>query len=333
MRDVARLAGVSQSTVSRVLSDAPSSVPISEATRARIFEAVEQLGYRPNMTARSLRTQRTCMISVMIADISNPFYHFIVRAIQHIARAHDYDVLIYNTDHRYDNERHFCEAVLRRPVDGVIMVPYHLTDDELDALIRRAGVPVAVLGQHVRHPAVDVVFTDDEGGSAEAVRLLIRKRHRRIGYIGVEPSIGRGVELRRLLGYERALEEAGLAVDEALRQDGDFTPESGRRAMRALLALPDPPTAVFACNDLMALGAIDAALSLGRRVPQDVAVVGFDNIPEATLMRPYLTTVAQKPQEIGQKLIEALLERMEGGVADGRRVFEIPYEIIERQST
>jgi LacI family transcriptional regulator len=124
MRDVARIAGVSQPTVSRVLNDAPSAIPVSEETRQRVLAAVKELKYRPNMTARSLRTQQTQMIALMIADISNAFYHPIARAVQDIARQHDYDVIIANSDHQLDNERHFLEAVTRRPVDGVIMSPF-----------------------------------------------------------------------------------------------------------------------------------------------------------------------------------------------------------------
>ncbi|MBN2471681.1 MAG: LacI family DNA-binding transcriptional regulator, partial [Anaerolineae bacterium] len=139
MRDVARLAGVSQPTVSRVLNKTSTSIPVSDDTYQRVMAAIKELGYRPNMTARSLRTQRTQMIAVMIADITNAFYHSIVRVIQAIARQHDYDVLISNSDHRYENERHFCEAVMRRPVDGVIIVPIHLTYTDLDRLLTLSG--------------------------------------------------------------------------------------------------------------------------------------------------------------------------------------------------
>ncbi len=330
MREVAELAGVSQSTVSRVLSQKRSTIPISQTTQKKVLDAIEKLGYRPNLTARSLRTQRTYLIAVMIADISNPFYHFIVRAIQEIAHKRGYDVLISNTDHLYDNERHFCETVMRRPVDGAILIPYHLTSNELDELIEQTGTVVAVLAQYIDHPQVDVVYTDDQKGTEDAVRLLIEKGHHRIGYIGVMDKAGVGT--RRGKGYMRALESAGIPIDPALIQEGDFSAESGRFAMRKLLELPNPPTAVFACNDLMALGAIDAALNMGWRVPEDVAVMGFDNIPEGKLIRPYLTTVAQKPLEIGKNLIQVVLDRIEGKMNGTRCIIEVPYEIVERHS-
>src|SRR5258708_27987145 len=150
MHDVARLAGVSQSTVSRVLSKTPSLVPISEETSKKVLDAVEQLGYFPNLTARSLRVQQSNMIALMIADISNPFYHAIVRTVQDIARHHNYDVLIANTDMIYENEVHFCEAMMRRPVDGVIMVPYHLTNEQINQLIERTGTSVVALASYLQ---------------------------------------------------------------------------------------------------------------------------------------------------------------------------------------
>lgn len=330
MRDVARLAGVSQSTVSRVLNDSYSRLPISAETRQRIFQAVEQLNFRPNRTARSLRTQDTCMIAVMIADISNPFYHSIVRAIHNITRAHDYDVLFSNTDHVPDNERHFCETVMHRPVDGVIMVPFHLTDEDLDEIIYRGQMPIVALGQHVQHRQVDVVFTDDEQATLESVSLLSGKGHRRIAYIGT--SVETGVGERRYRGYRRALELAGLPLDPSLVQEGDFSIESGRKAMHPLMDIAQPPTAVCASNDLMAMGAMETIVDMGLRVPQDVAIMGFDDIPEATLIRPRLTTVAQKPDEIGRQLTEALLDRIEGRFSGERRIFEVPYEVIVRES-
>src|SRR5258706_6377097 len=206
MHDVAKLAGVSQSTVSRVLSKTPSMVPISEETSKKVFDAVEHLGYFPNLTARSLRVQHSYMIAMMIADISNAFYHSIVRTVQDIARKHNYDVLIANTDQIYENETHFCEAMMRRPVDGVIMVPYHLTDDEIDQLIQRTGVSVVALASYLNHPAVDTVFSDDEGATYDAVKWLIEdKQHQRIGFIGVPESYP--PEMRRRRGYWRGIPE------------------------------------------------------------------------------------------------------------------------------
>ncbi len=330
MRDVALAAGVSQGTVSRVLSNSPTVVSISDETREKVLDAVRRLGYRPNLLARSLRTQQTSMIAMMIADISNPFYHTIVRTVQDIARQHNFDVLIANTDQLYENERHFCEAVMRRPVDGIIMVPYHLSTEEIDQVIRQTGASVVALGQHIHHPAVDTVFADDERATFEAVTWLIEKGHQQLGFIGVPDSFPPGP--RRWRGFQRAMQEAGLSFNPVHIEYGDFTDRSGQVAMQRLVERGNLPTAIFACNDRMALGAMGAALDLNVRIPDDVAIMGFDNIPEATLIRPHLTTVAQYPVEIAQRLGTALFERIEGRENGPRRVFEVHCEIIERQS-
>ncbi len=332
MRDVARLAGVSQSTVSRVVSHSTTPIVISDETTRKVLDAVQKLGYRPNLAARSLRGQPTRMIAIMIADISNPMYHSIVRTVQAIARQRDYDVLICNTDHVYDNEIHFCEAIMRRPVDGAIMVPYHLTRDDMQALIERVGMPVVALSWPGYYDNVDTVYADDETASYNVVKWLIAaKRHQRLGFIRVSRSFPSGE--RRYAGFTRALAEAGLPLPPEYVQEGDYTLASGRRAMRALLELPQPPTAVYACNDLMAIGAVDVAQDMDFRVPEDVAVVGFDNIPETTIIRPRLTTIEQNAVEIGELLAKALFERIEGIVEGSGRNYEVACHFIERQST
>jgi len=331
MRDVADLANVSQSTVSRVLSQSASPIPIGQETQLRVLAAVEQLGYQPNLHAGSLRGQKTQMIAMMIADISNPFYHPMVRAVQDIAHHHRYDVLVANSDHTRDNELLFCESLIRRPVDGIILVPYHLTDDEIDWLMGRTGSAVAVLGGHLNHPNIDIVAGEDVQPTYAAIKWLIeQKGHRRIAIIRAPQQFAAGV--RRFDALYRALADAGLELPPAYIQDGDWSVESGQRAMTALLELADPPTAVFACNDHMAIGAILTAQALGRRVPEDVAVLGFDDIPAASWITPKLTTIAQNPAEIGKALANAIFERIEGKAISGQRRFEVICHLIERES-
>ncbi|MEZ4861615.1 MAG: LacI family DNA-binding transcriptional regulator [Caldilineaceae bacterium] len=330
MRDVAKLAQVSQSTVSRVLSHTPQVIPIGDETRQRVLNAVTELGYYPNLHAGSLRGQKTRMIALLIADISNPFYHPMVRAAQDVAHAHRYDVMVTNSDHVRENELLFCESLIRRPVDGIILVPYHLTNEHIDQLIMQTGASITVLGQHITHKAVDVVCVDDGKGTYDAISWLIRERgHRRIGFIGVTQRFPPGA--RRYAAYIRAMQDAGLSLPTDDYLEGDWSVESGQWAMRAFLQSPTPPTAIFACNDLMAIGAILAAQELGYRVPEDVAVVGFDNIPAASWLRPRLTTVEQSAAAIGQTLAQALFERVEGKVT-GQRRHEIPCALIQRES-
>ena len=186
MRDVARAANVSQSTVSRILSPASSSskVLISEETREKVLAVVKELGYHPNQYARSLRGKKSHMIGMLIADISNPFYHPLVRAVQDVASQYHYSVMIANSDHLHDKEILFCESLLRRPVDGAVIIPYHLTDDDFQDLIERTGMAISAIGNHIQHPEVDVTYADDTKASYEAVRWLIEQRgHKRIAML------------------------------------------------------------------------------------------------------------------------------------------------------
>lgn len=306
-------------------------IPIGEETKARVLDAVKQLGYQPNLHAGILRGQKTQLIAIMIADIGNPFYHPLVRSVQDVARSHRYDVMIANTDHMRDGELLFCESIVRRPVDGVLIVPYHLTDDDLDDLIERTGAAVSAMGQHIQHPLVDTVFGSDNVSVYNAITWLIRQRgHRRIGYIGVTEAFAAGACRRQ--AFEQALHDSGLEMPSDYMQIGDWSTESGKAAMMALLTLEQPPTAVFACNDLMALGAMEAANDLGLRIPQDVAVMGFDDIPPASWVRPRLTTVAQHPREMGVLLAQALFDRIQGDYEGPGRRFEVPCHLIERES-
>lgn len=331
MRDVAQLANVSQSTVSRVLSQSASRIPIGEETQQRVLDAAQKLGYQPNLHAGSLRGQKTQMIALMIADIANPYYHPIVRSVQDIAHEHRYDVMVANSDHMRENEMLFCEAMVRRPVDGIVMSPYHLTDEELEWLIARTGAKVAALGSHLNHPAIDIVFSNDERITYDTTRWLIQEKgHRRVAIIRAPQHFAVGV--RRYRAFRRAIQDSGLALPEAYVTDGDWSVESGQAAMTRLLHLPEPPTAVFACNDHMAIGALLTAQSLGKRVPDDVAVLGFDDIPAASWMSPRLTTIAQNASEIGRALATALFERIESGEEMAQRRFEVDCHLIERES-
>lgn len=334
MRDVARAANVSQSTVSRVLNPSPakSNVPISEQTKEKVLAVVEELGYQPNQYARSLRGKKSHMIGMLIADISNPFYHPMVRAVQDVAFQYHYGVMIANSDHLREKEMLFCESVLRRPVDGIVIIPYHLTDDDLHNLIARTGMAISAVGNHIQHPDIDVAYANDSKASYEAVRWLIEARgHRRIAMICANHEFP--VIMRRCGAYRQAMADAGLPVPPEYVVEGDWSVESGGQAIATLLSLPEPPTAVFAASDTIALGALEAAEKLNYRVPEDIAIMGFDNIPAASWVRPRLTTVAQYPAEMGTLLAKALFQRIQGEYSGTSRRYEVPLHFIEREST
>jgi len=334
MRDVARASNVSQSTVSRILSPATSSskVSISEETREKVLAVVKKLGYHPNQYARSLRGQNSHVIGMLIADISNPFYHPMVRAVQDVASQYHYSVMIANSDHLRDKELLFCESLLRRPVDGAIIIPYHLTDDDLQDLILRTGMAISAVGNHIQHPDVDVAYADDEKASYDAIHWLIEKcGHKRIAMMHASHEFP--VTARRYGAYQRAMDDAHLPVPAEYVVEGDWSVEFGRRAIVSLLKLPEPPTAVFAVADTIAIGALEAAEELNYRVPEDIAFIGFDDIPAASWVRPKLTSIAQDPGEMGRLLAGALFERIQGEYSGSARRFEVPCRLIEREST
>lgn len=333
MRDVARAANVSQSTVSRILSPSPSKsdVPISEETKEKVLAVVKELGYQPNQYARSLRGQKTQVIAMLIGDIGNPFYHPMVRAVQDVASQYHYSVMVANSDHLLEKEILFCESLLRHPVDGAIIVPWHLTEDDLRNLIDRTGMAVSILGNHLELPDADVVYANDTKASYDAVRWLIEERgHQRIGMICA--NLKYSATIRRHGGFQQAMKEAGLTVPPEYVVEGDWSVESGRLAISKLLALPTPPTAVFAASDTMAIGALDAAEKMNFRVPEDIAIIGFDDIPAASWVRPQLSTVAQYSGEMGTLLANALFDRIQNKYNGPGRCFEVPCRFFERAS-
>jgi DNA-binding LacI/PurR family transcriptional regulator len=331
MRDVGRAAGVSQSTVSRVLTRSQAGLQIKEETRRRVLDKITELGYHPNQYARSLRGKKSHMLGMMIADITNPFYHPLVRAVQDVAVQHRYDVMIANTDHTREKEQLFIESIVRRPVDGVIVVPFYLSADDLDNLIVRTGVNVASVGKHLEHPRIDMCYSDDARASHDLVAWLIRARgHARIAMVCADLRFP--VTIGRVGAFRQAMSESNLPIPPEYIVSGDWSFDTGQRAMRELMALPEPPTAVFAASDTIAIGALEAAEAMHLRVPDDVAIVGFDDIPEASWVRPRLTTVAQNPSEMGRRLATALFERIESNPLHERQVFEIPCRFIERET-
>ncbi|HEX9385539.1 MAG TPA: LacI family DNA-binding transcriptional regulator [Anaerolineales bacterium] len=333
MRDVARAANVSQSTVSRILNpnSAKSKVPISEETIEKVLAVVKELGYQPNQYARSLRGQKNHVIAMLIGDIGNPFYHPMVRAVQDVAFQYHYSVMVANSDHLREKEMLFCESLLRRPVDGAIIVPWHMTDDDLRNLIDRTGMAVSVLGSHMQLPGVDIVYADDTKASYDVVQWLIEQRgHQRIAMICANQEFH--VIKRRQGAFRQAMADAGLTVPSEYVVEGDWSFESGRQAIATLLALHEPPTAVFAANDSIAIGALDAAEKMNYRVPEDIAIIGFDDIPAASWVRPQLSTVAQYPDQMGTLLANALFDRIQNKYNGPGRCFEVPCHFFERAS-
>lgn len=327
--DVARLAAVSQPVVSYVLRG-DASIPVAAETRRRVIAAIDELGYVPDRAARSLRTRRTLTIAAIIPDITNPFYPAFVRGIQDAADVAGYDLLVTNTDGDAEKEGRVLRLLHGGRVDGVVAVFFHLTAHDLRPLLERQVAIVRLeAGPKANGPLpLDNLYVDNAAAARDAVVYLIEHGHRRIGLIG-----GRdGPRHPRYLGYRRALTEHGLVADRRLIRETDFRQGGGYDAMREMLALPSPPSAVFAVNDLLAVGALLAARDAGTRVPTDVAVVGFDDIPLASLVTPALTTVAQYPERLGARAAALLFERLSGAAKSGGRSERMPYQLVARAS-
>ena len=326
-KDIALAAGVSQATVSIVLNRAETSaVPVP--TRERILRLAGEIGYRPSHPARTLRNARTMTLACIVPDITNPFYPGLVRGLQATAAPAGYAVLIYDTDGTPEGERRALGWLQQGRADGAVGMFYHFRAADLTD-VARGNLPLVLLGrQSVRRggPPIDSVFIDNVAASAAMTRLLIRRGHRRIAMI----VAGFGPSQVRAEGYGKVMREAGLAPQ--LVVDNAHSAEAGVRAMRALLAQGgDRPTAVFGANDMIAIGAMQAAREAGLSIPGDVAIVGFDDIPTANLLG--LTTVRQPELELGALAARTLIERLQPeGSRTASRSLELDFEIVERSS-
>jgi LacI family transcriptional regulator len=325
--DVAQRAGVSQATVSHILNNS-TTISLPEETRQRVLAAMTDLGYIPDRAARSLRTNKTYTIATIIPDITNPFYPTFVRGIQDITKQNSYDLIIYNSDGILDEERQSLNSVKQNRVDGLIVVPFHLEENNL----LEVNIPIVQLIQKPLVPTVlDSVFIDNVAAARKVVEHLIERGHTRIGMIAGEENTP--PRQNRILGYQQAIAEHHIPLDEILIRGGDFTEKGGYETMQEILRISPSVTAVFAANDLMAMGALTAIHEAGLRVPQDIAVAGIDDIPAAHLVTPSLTTITQYQQNIGQRAAEMLFERLNGSETGAPRSIEMPFSLIVREST
>lgn len=326
IRDVARHARTSVSTVSRVLT---RTGPVAEATRLRILEAIAELGYKPNALARGLVRRRTGTIGVVIPDVANPFYAEVLRGMSDVATEQGLHMLLVNADLSFAKEAEGFALLQEKQVDGIVYTSGTVTAEHRE-IFRRLGRPVVLAATYDPDGPYPSVLVDSHTGAAMAMRHLLDLGHRRIGVIN-GPGDDAIAGLPRWEGYREAAAERGVDMDPDLVLMGDYRLESGYRAMEQLLAQPNLPTAVAAASDLMAIGAINAALDRGLRVPDDLSVVGFDNIWFASAIRPALTTVAQPMYDIGARAIHLLIEAM-ADRAEPKVEWISPY-MVERGST
>lgn len=324
--DVAREAGVSMATVSRVVNNNPNVKP---QTRKKVFEAIERLGYRPNAVARGLASKKTTTVGVVIPDISNSIFSEVARGIEDIANMYHYNIILCNADKKKEKEIRVINTLLEKQVDGLLFMGGTVTEEHMQAF-KTASVPIVLCGtteEHQQMPSVDI---DHEAAAFDAVQQLLKNGHRRIGMISgtlQDPANG----YARYQGYKKALEQAGIEVNDELVRIGNYRYESGVEVMRYFLGLADKPTAIFAATDEMAIGAIHAVQDQGLKVPDDMSVISVDNIRMASMVRPQLTTVAQPMYDIGAVSMRLLTKLMNKEAVEMSTV-TLPHEIIQRQS-
>ncbi|WP_043621757.1 LacI family DNA-binding transcriptional regulator [Nonomuraea candida] len=329
LRDVAKRANVSIRTVSNVVN---GYAPVSDELRARVQVALDELDYRPNLIARNLKQGRTGMIALVVPELDVPYFAELAREVIRAARAQGYVVMVDQTDGDGDRERELLGRDSRATMfDGLLLSPLSVSADELRARAHR--VPIVLLGEHIFNGSFPHVAIDNVSAARDATTHLLELGRRRVAAIGDQPyATGETAQLRTS-GYRQAHLRAGLEVDEELIvSTPHFHRRLGAEAMERLLALPEPPDAVFCYNDLLALGAIRALTRAGRRVPDDVAVVGLDDIEEGQYSTPSLTTIAPDKGEIARRAVDTLLESIRG-TAGAPAEIVVPHRLIVREST
>lgn len=323
--EIAEHVGVSPATVSRALS---GKGYVRTELRDKILQVAKEMDYHPNTLARSLITGQSFIIGLVLPDITNPFFPAVARGVEDVAHRHGYNVILCNTDGNARKEADYLGVLQSKQVDGVIFTTSQVATNHVRQLVDR-GIPV-VLADRRMNVNCDFVVVDNIEGSYKAASHLVGLGHYAIGLITGPQRVTTGTE--RIEGYRRALRDHHVDVRDELICEGDYRENSGYRHTKQLLNLGRRPTAIFACNDLMAVGALAALEEEGIRVPEEVAVVGYDDIPFASVIRPRLTTVAQPKYEIGSIACEMLIERMKDRDKPKQEVVLKPNLIIRESS-
>jgi LacI family repressor for deo operon, udp, cdd, tsx, nupC, and nupG len=330
LRDVAKQAGVSVKTVSNVVNDYEH---VTDRTRQRVLRAIEELHYRPNAAARSLRTGRSGLIGLAVPELGIPYFSELAGLVIDAAAEQSWTVLVDQTNGLVERELLVSEGIRSHLLDGLIFSPLAMDAEQLAR--RQDDTPLVLLGERVFDGPADHVAIDNVAAARDATAHLVSLGRRRIAAIGDQRHVptGRTAHLR-LAGYRQALAEAGLPYDEELVLPADdYHRSDGARSMGRLLELAEPPDAVLCFADLLALGALRTLLAAGHRVPDDVALVGFDDIEDSRFSTPTLTTIRPDKQQIAQLAVSFLLSRSQEGLDAPPREVQAGYELVVREST
>ncbi|WP_035267662.1 LacI family DNA-binding transcriptional regulator [Desulfitibacter alkalitolerans] len=306
-KDVAKRAGVSQTTVSRVLN---GHHYINVDTKEKVLKAVKELGYHPNHVARSMALRKTNALGLIVSDIVNSFYSEIAKNIIDEAKELGYEIILCNTDHVQSVQNFYIEFLQQRRVDGIIFASIKLKDKKAEELIAN-NYPVIFINSRLKLKKASFIVTDNKQGAKLAVSHFLDLGHKKIGYISGPDTISTAYE--RFLGYQETLHEAGLAVNSDYVKDQSFSPKYAYQATQELLKMQAPPTAIFVTNDVMAFKVMEAILDMGLSIPEDVAIIGYDDVVMSSHKRIGLTTVAQDKSRIGRLAVEGLIQMIDKG--------------------
>jgi LacI family transcriptional regulator len=323
--DVAKRAGVAPITVSRVINN---SGYVSQSTKERVEKAIKELGYVPNTLARGLRSKQTKTLALIVTDITNPFFTLMARGVEDVAGESGYTVVYCNTDESESKEEKYANLLAQRKVDGVLLVPA-CGNAKIIKFLESNGVKVVVLDRRVSGVKTDFVRSDSEYGAKSLIKLLIGFGHRRIAMITGSTEVSTSID--RVTGYRQALSEAGLNENELVFY-GAFNQQSGYELTYQAMNHTPKPTAIFGANNFITIGIIKALHDLKVDVPGDVSVVGFDDLPESMLVRPFLTVARQPAYDMGRAATELLLKRISGDLSEDFHEIILRAEIIERES-
>lgn len=328
IQDVASRAGVAAITVSRVLNN---SGYVSAQTRMRVQAAASELNYVPNSVARSLRSNRTHILALLLADIGNPFWTTVARGVEDVANQQGYSVILCNTDEKAAKQEEYIDVLLSKRVDGFLLVP--TTDVAASVrMIQRQNTPLVILDRNLPEVAVDTVRGDTYGGAYRLANHLLTLGHRELAILTGPHHVSTSVE--RVDGVIQALQEQGLTIDQRHIIYGEFSVESGYAMAQQLLNQPGHvPTAIVTCNNFIAVGLSQLLRERGLCVPQDLSVVTFDDLPVSWGNEPFLTVAMQPANEMGQRATELLLRRIETSTPLPPQHLVLPVEIIVRRST
>ncbi|MBP2032340.1 LacI family transcriptional regulator [Clostridium algifaecis] len=326
IKDVAKEAGVSIATVSRVLNDVDV---VNEETKRKVVEAINKLGYRPNIIARSLKTQRTKTVGIVIPDISNQFYPEIVRGAEDVANIYDYNIMLCNTDLDFEKEMEYLRVLKEKMVDGVLYMSASLEPSILE-LIKQLQFPMVLVETANKAGDIPSVTIDNEKAAFDGVKYLIDKGNKKIAYIGVHEDEANANALR-YIGYKNALKENGIEVNTNITYFGGLKAKDGYKGMSKILDNDDNIDSVFCCSDEVAMGAINALRDRNINVPEDVDVIGFGNIYSASIFYPKITTVAQPMYDMGSVGMRMLIKMINKQPTDSKS-YVLDYKLIERDS-